>query len=571
MAAFAAAAVAVTPSCTKTVQPDSFNQEVTLQENAALEEFAAVLSKVVTGSEEVRAFFKDEALKQFDRDFDVFYPYVKDHKFSSGETLREMLVANETYEGQIETIERAVPKLTVLIPSYSWLGENCFDVRTWDTVDDHLCVGYDDNAVEHKLYYKGENVGAIPAATIPSFPVLIVKSNERMKVSVSTKGGENTYAFADAAFDGAAYNEATKAMWGYIADEMENPNDDKDRFSVTDNFIATTELNGINPDIVKAYNEFSDGTTSGVQRDYIYYGMTKKKPTNGALKPNMRDMLYRFRLTLDGLLFVTDDPDDPKIFDNKLNTGRDDRPGFDDALKRHRKDFWGNGNYEFRIETVLADPNGGTDSAGDLALSIAPEDLFYVKKLQHTFQWNFFGNNWSSYWITRDDIEPKWYYPGDSGNPLPKTKATWNLALMSDNLHMRVSEYDEKGQEKFSKGFLFKKSSSVEIKGSAEATIPIPAVPVKLGLGVTGTFGREEQWNDSYEFVRETGSDQLVEYPELLYTDKYIYHPMTQNGVSGYQLTTYGNKYCAFSFLPIDTDDDYDLRQFLRGRKSRNK
>ncbi len=174
MAAVAAAAVAVTPSCTKTVQPDSFNQEVTLQEMDALEEFASVLSKVVAGSEEVRAFFKDEALKQFDRDFDVFYPYVKDHKFSSGKTLRQMLLDNEKYEGQIETIERAVPKLTVLIPSYSWIGENCFDVQIWDTADNRLCVGYDDCGMDHNLYYDGEMMGTLAADAIPSFPVMIV-------------------------------------------------------------------------------------------------------------------------------------------------------------------------------------------------------------------------------------------------------------------------------------------------------------------------------------------------------------------------------------------------------------
>lgn len=50
-------------------------QELTATE--AQSKFARILSKAVSGSVEVRRFLKDEALKQFDNDYDVFYPYVK--------------------------------------------------------------------------------------------------------------------------------------------------------------------------------------------------------------------------------------------------------------------------------------------------------------------------------------------------------------------------------------------------------------------------------------------------------------------------------------------------------------
>ena len=563
MAALAAAAVAVTPSCTKTIQSDSFSQEATLQERDALEEFAAVLSKVVVSNEEVREFLKEEALKQFDRDYDVFYPYVKGHIFSSGETFREMLIANENYEGQIETIERSVPKLTILIPSYSWLDIKCFDVKTWDTANDQLCVGYDDRAAEHKLYYKGELMGSLSADAVPAFPVLIAKSNERMKVTVSTKGGENTYAFADPAFDGAAYEARTKGnwgLWGKIDGYVDNPNPAKDLYSQTGDFIATSELNGVNADVIKAYNEFAAGTTAGVQRDYIYYGMTKQNSTNGLLNTFMRDMVYRFRLTLNGLYFAADEAATGSDLDlqKTLGTGRGDRPDFVHALPR----IWGDGNYEIRMDCYLAFPNSGTASIGTMTFSIAPEEAMYVKRLYYTFQWIATGNNWSSYVIKREDVESKWYYPGDHYDlTLQPIGSQWNLAKQSDNLFIRIYEYDASGQVTDSSSRRYKQSKSVSANANASFG--------KVGLGVSGSYGEETEWTDQYNFTREIGSDQLGT-SEVCYIDNYVNYPMTKNGKSGYQLKTWGNAYYAFSLLPYDTRNDYQIRQFLLGRKNRN-
>lgn len=569
MAAFAAAAVAVTPSCTKTVQPDSFNQEVTLQENAALEEFAAVLSKVVTGSEEVRAFFKDEALKQFDRDFDVFYPYVKDHKFSSGETLREMLVANETYEGQIETIERAVPKLTVLIPSYSWIGENSFDVHTWDTADNHLCVGFDDRALEHSLYYDGEMMGTLAADAIPSFPVMIVKSNERMKVSISTKGGENTYSFADPAFDGSSYGEETKGYWeGYIYNA--SPKED-DLFSLTGDFISQEELDGINPDVIKAYKEFSTGSTAGVQRDYIYYGMKKNFTQPGTLNRNMRDMLYRFRLTPAAMFFCADAPvgnnrpGDPAL-NTQFWTGRDDRPDFAHAAPR----FWADGSFEMRLEFYQAYPGSGAACIGTIALSLAPSEIMRINKIAYTYEQNFWGNNWSSYRITRDDVESKWYYPGDKNNPLPVINSPWNLAVASDNLYMRVYEFDASGTTTIKKGKTFKQSWSVTANVSGELGSGKDAeTAAKIGLGVSGSYGEETVWADECTYSIVEGNDDLLDC-EICYIDNYILHPSMHGGKKqGYEMKAWGNEYFSASFIPVDTRKEAQIKRFLLGRKSR--
>jgi len=55
------------------------------------ERFAAILSKAVHDREDVRAFLKKEALVQFDKNYDIFYPMVRNKKIGE-ETFREILL-----------------------------------------------------------------------------------------------------------------------------------------------------------------------------------------------------------------------------------------------------------------------------------------------------------------------------------------------------------------------------------------------------------------------------------------------------------------------------------------------
>ena len=539
-------------SCSKSekeVTPSSKNK---LTEQEALEDFAIILSKTVTGNEEMRVFLKEEALKEFDRDNDVFYPYVKNHVFSSGKTFQQELAAHEEYENQLNDIEIAVPKLTILVPDFAWVDSNCFSVRNWDTASENLCVGYDDRDNEHSLFYKGEMMGKLPATEFPSFPVLIVKSNERMCVT-TTKSGDIEYDFIDPAFDGSSV--ITK---GYLEGYLDNPSPDPDAFSQTDNFISSDEVELISPDLVQAYNEFPVDALPGVQRDYIYYGMTKQNTSNGLLKRYMRDLLYRFRITPAGIAFMSDDGD-PQPFPSKLNTGRGDRPGFEDAIPRLIAQ-WGNGRYELRLQFFQGYPNNGTACVAEYPISVAPEELISIARCFRTFQWNFFGNNWSSYSVSLNDVESKWYYPGDKNNPLYTTGATWNLSQETDNLFLRVIEFDPEETKTFSTTIMWKETNSASVQASGEVK--------KVNLGVSGSNSKETSRSDTYTITKTLSSDDLL-HCEINYIDSYIIAKLEMDGRIGYQLKDFGNEYFAVSLLPIDTRNEYQVRQSLLERKSR--
>ena len=54
------------------------SETTTMDAESAKREFAKILSKAVSNEPSLRSFIKAEALKQFDKDYDVFYPFVKD-------------------------------------------------------------------------------------------------------------------------------------------------------------------------------------------------------------------------------------------------------------------------------------------------------------------------------------------------------------------------------------------------------------------------------------------------------------------------------------------------------------
>lgn len=55
--------------------------------------FAKLLSQAASDSKEVRSFLRNEALAQFDNDYDVFYPFVKNKIVSGNQKFRDILLS----------------------------------------------------------------------------------------------------------------------------------------------------------------------------------------------------------------------------------------------------------------------------------------------------------------------------------------------------------------------------------------------------------------------------------------------------------------------------------------------
>lgn len=117
-----------------------------------MDDFTVILSKAVANDKDLRDFIKMESLKQFDKDYDVFYPFVKNERLSSGISFREALLKYTT-EDKLEQIESNCPLLNIFVPDWSWI--NGYSADSWDTNDDFVTVSRKDDGDKHVIYYNG--------------------------------------------------------------------------------------------------------------------------------------------------------------------------------------------------------------------------------------------------------------------------------------------------------------------------------------------------------------------------------------------------------------------------------
>ena len=543
-------------SCTKKETLKTIVQENAIKKldsKTAESQFAIILSKAVSKNEALRVFIKKEALKTFDKDYDVFYPYVKNLEVSEKQTFRDIILSYADNEEQLLSIEASVPKLNILVPDFSWVSKECFNVVKWDTSSEYVAVGYDDMLQEHPLFYNGQLLGKMPSDAFPGFPTLIVKSNERMKENpVRTKSGEFKFEFIDEAFDGT--KETKGGMWGYCAWDMCNENKPFDLVAPGDNFISEEDLNVISPETIRAYKEFGTGWNNGVQRDYINYGMSKRNINKGTLNKFERDLLYCISLTTEAFWMAADSVGDPDL--SILHTGRDDCPEFDEALRR----LWGEGCFEIKLDFYKNFVDAAPASIGNIMLPLSPKDVMYVTKLHRTFQWNFFGNNWSSYSIYKENVKPKWFYPGDGGGALNMIKNGWDLLTESDNVWVKITEIDNTVTRTMTETKTFKHAATIGLNAEGKWE--------KLGLGLSFSYNNEKTETKQFSVSYTEGSDDLGFFP-IGFEESIITECGNYEERKGYQLKRFGTSYCQFSIIPIDIRNEYKIIQQLLKRQKR--
>src|SRR5574344_2787185 len=81
-------------SCSKEADQLTINEESSDAFISAQKEFAKILSSALNEEPDLRAFLKNEALKEFDMDYDVFYTSTKDVVVSGNRTFKDILISH---------------------------------------------------------------------------------------------------------------------------------------------------------------------------------------------------------------------------------------------------------------------------------------------------------------------------------------------------------------------------------------------------------------------------------------------------------------------------------------------
>ena len=483
-----------------------------ISESQALNDFTVILSKAVYENEELRAILKTEALNQFDNDYDVFYPYIKDANVDGNNTFRDILL-NYSSEEDLQKIEAALPLLNILIPDLSWVSENSFNVNNWDTVDSHVSVL---NSADNKLFADGQYVMEVTDDMVPSFPVLVVKNNERLKVTSMTKGGEIIYDFIADAYD-KNKNTVTKVT----EQEFDTPLS----YEQCDHFYPASEINDM---VIQGWNEFKDHPIAS-ERDYIYYGQTKSN-TTGVLNTRVRDRILRFRIDPQAYTHIADGGSGDPVFNDTYEYKSTSEEGLSDSELKSM--IWKDGNLEIEFEIIRGSKTGSA-SVSKLAFSVPPADLFQVTAVKTVFYHKtFFRPNriWKyQFGLIKENgkitnLESKWYYPNERTFLVP-----WDLYNMSDNFVVFAREVDDKVTKEYKTNLSFSYAESVGYNAGLN-------LYEKLSLGINGSNKSEWAKTEQVTINKYQDSDELesvsIRYMDPIITGKRI----TDDGELEYEL-----------------------------------
>lgn len=468
--------------CEDAVETISSSEQHLLETKEAQTKFAQILSKAASNEIELRKFLKDEATKQFDNDYDVFYPLVKDKVVANGKTFRDILLSYCKNDKELLEIEQSQLLLNILIPDLTLFWD--FNADIWNPADSDIvvvCRSDEDNT----LYENGEAIGNVAKGEIPGSPCLVVKDNERMKVAAQTRAGGVSYEFADEAFDGSKRVDTPTTRHSYYDETVEE----------AENLEKPVPASEFKADIVNAWKEFKD-IKDAYQRDYIYYGI-KKDDKPGKLNRNIREELYRFRI--DAAAFGN-------IADQK---GKDPSLGSTSQKSRYLSTeeiidrIWKDGNFEIRFKSYIASKNNTNNMEHILVFNVRPKDLFSIGKV-HVAHKNstLFRRSENTYTVSVNDLHSKWYYPSRIEGRNDVFINPWDLYEQSVSIFLFVEEVDDSQEITTEKTVVSEFTNKLDFSTEVGKK---DSFGLKLGYGLT-SLNRE---TSTTKVLTKTESDNL--------------------------------------------------------------
>lgn len=487
-------------SCEKELTPIQNDKEGT----CSLEQFSILLSRAVYAEPELRNFIKAEALKRIDYDTDVFYPIVKDVLIDGQRTFEEVLKQYDL-ENNLSSILAKHPLLTIYVPDWSWINEDCFSINRWNCSSPDVGTSYVSNNSEHEIYWNGKFAFTMTDGEFCSAPILIVKDNERLTENPDTKcpGASNYKFYCDDLIDlSSAANAETKTSSNYTYYDLP--------YAIASNTVSTKVLTKRTN---TAYSINSNDNRVS-QRDHVYYGMTPSI-NSGVVDPNYYETLYRIKLN----------PNSTFFFDNPItqNAGNDFstctyyyEASWGSAKKLTQDDIesmsWGKGSADLIINVYVG------ETVIKKNVTVGFSDAFSVKKIVLRENINWLGALKSrTYYLgigtsgNNDEwLEPKWINAN-------LQLFYWDLTKWPTSYIVEFEEYDK--ASKYTKTVEYTCSFATNFTSSSETGATIDGVSVKQGYGTGASSTKSQKITKTVETTEE--SDALGNF-SVQYTDKIV-------------------------------------------------
>ncbi|OPB87248.1 hypothetical protein [Elizabethkingia occulta] len=443
------------------------------------QEFSIALAKALASNADLRDFIKKEALKKFDNDYDVLYQMIKDQMIG-GKAFKDIIAEQYDKKENLEALERLYPTLTIFVPE---LPMDSFSAEKWNSRTEIPQVAYTLDTTNDTpiINEKGEEY-FLEAKYTPSFPIVVVKENERVKISTNSSVRNNTIAsnspavIQDNVLKGNSYN------FEFLDDAFNGNKSNKILKSASVkamSTIANTSL--VDSKLQQAYEIYKN--TDGWQRDYIYYDITPGQQ-RGQFKYDFQEHLTSFKMNdANGLAIISDQTGDP----TNNNIYQSEPSKFQGWNKNFARSPWTGGAFEFRVH-ILINASNGIGSSIDKYFSVSPENL-YDAQYGLISKWSVFG---AKVWELKS-LTPKIV-------PLNIPIFNWDLNQYASSIKISIEEVDLTEEET--------RTDTRSVKFATNFSIdPTDGFLKKIGLKFGSSLERNESSTVTYKVTKS--SDQL--------------------------------------------------------------
>lgn len=492
-------------------EPPKQIEQLNLSESDQLKvNFGRAFAQALKESPELRLFIKQEALKQFNKDYDVLYNLVKHKPVNGKPSIREKNGADASLEGlmqnyfeekgELEEIQSQLPLLTVFVPK---LPENSFSAESWDPNDPSqipvVGVRVDNtnevpmiDAVNNHEYVLEDDV-------IPGYPVVVIKNNERLAVNTNDHNFARSTEVLEAQ-DGTSYRFLDDNLNGGITksnNTLIKPIDPEGGNCNPPFAIIPGRENTV-PQFLKTAHDVFDGRISQPwQRDNIYYQLTPTQTTNTYVGGKYLEAITYFRLN-----------GDPKtVFDYISNQNNGEHPDPLEANQSWVRDRtrvpWTDGDFDISVSVTDNSKTRGNINT-TFTFPAAPEELFTFS-YESIFRRRGWGITWKrTYWRPKIDGFKGIDFTSIDIDAVALHIHAWDLTEYSNIWHIKIKELDVSTEVNTKTVNTKKYNTNINI----DTSIPLGE---KIKLGLKYGASAEETNTDERNFKWIEGSEELGE------------------------------------------------------------
>lgn len=482
------------------------NSAQTMTKQDAKEKFAKILSKAVYNRQSVREFLKNEAIKQFDENYDVLYYLVKDEMID-GQSFRDIL---KTYssEAEIQKIEKALPLLNILLPEMLIIDIKPEDL---DVNDPAIPIAVANDSCAN-IYLNGSQEGIVESGQMPGFHLFVVNENSRVEIpSYSTRSGDKKcIVFKSSNYD-RKKNVATRS-------------------------VASSSTVG--DKAIRAYNYFykDDGSNEQMayQRDYIYYGITPQNQT-GRLNLSVREYLTNLEIQPSVFGIISDDTkgdeeakNDPYIKQGQVGK----RGGSGHSESKLIEIMWTKGSFNFKFEII----QGNATTPSVVLIPLRPHEIWDFNIEHYRKHGTLFRKEYNRYTIYPDRFASKNIDLAKFNASLPK----WDITKEGLIRYINVYEEDVSANKEYIEEYEVTKGDTSNFNGGLKISLG----PIKIDFGGNKNSNTITHQKTTIKVTRQEDSDYLGTVPV------YFYDPIIigKEG-SNYKLHTYSTGSVNFSIV----------------------